>query len=308
VLSLRISKRDTPFMGAGTTIIRVLWHALGLELPVSRRSQGARFFAGLKPLLPTGYASLLRAIARTLVESDYVPVRKDARHDPVELIAAALEISIERWDRGFVRERGSSADASVSFWFDIALRAAAFEALFRCRLNDERWAAVIVAVTDDSDGAATQPDNIDSITGLFDRARIEASNAIGTKAASLDAVLAEIVVLGSASASARLVFTGTEFDRTPGASCESIDCRARTLRLAHGMALFHKERIVDALAVFEAIVDRVPGHTLALEQAARCSALIGDLSRAHNYLKRASRLGRSVQHNAASIYCRRLSK
>lgn len=60
----------------GTKRVRAMWDALGLELPPRRRAQLMRFFVGLEPpLQPIAYASLLRAMARAVLEADLVPVK-----------------------------------------------------------------------------------------------------------------------------------------------------------------------------------------------------------------------------------------
>ena len=125
-------------MSTAATIVRAMWQALGLELPPKRRPQLARFFAGPRPLRPSAYGSLLRAMARALIEAGHVYVGRDAPNDPVELIAAALEVSIEQWAR--------SGDEVSN---DVAIRIAAFEHLSGVRVSDEhvaalrmRWSAV----------------------------------------------------------------------------------------------------------------------------------------------------------------------
>lgn len=269
-------------MSTGTTIASAFWSLLDLELPASRRSHGMRFFAGLKPLHPTSYASLLRSFARTLVESGYVPVRKDARHDPVELIAAGLEISIEQWER-ISRAQEPPSEELRSVLSDIALRIAAFEGLFRCRVLDD-WPAMLSAT------AVLSEDAVE----VFDRARHDISKVIASRDAHLDALLAELVVLGCTSGNARWVFSSFDEARFVRNDDDSVGGGVRAVRLAQGMALLRAERIAEALGLFDAIVNRVPGHTLALEQAARCSSILGDPSRARSYSKRASRLGRTL--------------
>jgi hypothetical protein len=255
----------------GTTIILVIWDALRLELPIRRRPQLMRFFVGLKPLLPIAYASLLRAMARAVIEADLVPVRRGARHDPVELIAAALEVSIERWDR-LLSSGSASWLVQDGFWYDIATRIAAFEILFGLDVRGEFWEATLAALARALDGHGTAP------VLVFDRVRLEVSAMVQSRPEHAEAMLAEIVVVG-----------------TPRSVPPNVDPGTPTaLPLACGMALIRAERVPEALAVFDGILDRVPGHTLALQQAARCCLECGALARAESYSRRASgRVGRS---------------
>ena len=196
--------------------------------------------------------------------SGLVPVRKDARHDPVELIAAAVEVSIEKWDREIV-ERRWSLTARDDFWNDLAVRVAAFEALFEFYARDPRWHTAQSALADamDEDHAAPKT------TTAFDRDRFGVRAAVKSKPEHAEAMLAELVVIGPHT---------THLDA----------CIPKALPLAHGMALVRARRVREALRVFEAILDSVPGHTLALQQAARCCVECGVPSEAKAYTRRAS--------------------
>ena len=265
----------------GITIIRAIWDALGLELPPRRRSHLMRFFVGLKPLRPVAYASLLRAMARAVIEADLVPVKRGARHDPVELIAAALEVSIEQWDRLRSPDNG---------FYDLAARIAAFEILFGVRARGERWEAALGVLA----GAIDRREAAHAAVILaLDRARLEVSAAVQSTPAHAEAMLAEIVVV------AALQLPNVDAG-TPNA-----------LPLARGMVLVRAERVPEALAVFEGILDRVPGHTLALQQAARCCIECGAFARAETFSRRASgRVGRwrgapAQRNRLAVLDCRR---
>jgi hypothetical protein len=287
---------ETPYVSMGTAVTCALWQALGLQLPMSRRSQGARFFAGLKPLHPVGYAGLLRAFARTFVEAEYTPVRKDDRYDPVELIAAALEISIEQWDHSFGHEGFEASADFLAGWCDLALRVAALECLFRCRFPEPRWAAAVTGPGVGPSAALATDDILDSVRQFHGSARRDARKASECTTPHFDAILAETVVLGSSSPNAPRVFT--DLDRlTRGRTCAGFAPRA--LPFACGMVLLGVRQLAEALAIFERIVEKVPGHTLALEQVAHCADLLGDSAKAHIYSKRASRLGRTTPRTGA---------
>ena len=243
-------------MSAGPRLLQSFLQALGVELPINRRPQLRRFFIGLKPLRSEAYAGLLRAIARALIDARLVPVRKDARHDPVELIAAALEVNIDRWDRMLIADH-----ASAAFWDDLAVRAAAFEVLFGVRMHSQRWiAAMAAAGVIEGEWA-----------GLLRRARSAVAALTESNALHVEAILSEIVVAGPCTA--------------------LVACMPRALPLARGITILRAGRVVEALAVFETIIDRVPGHTLALQQAARCHATRGECALAQAYVRRASRRG-----------------
>lgn len=247
-----------------------MWEAIGLELPPRRRAQLMRFFVGLKPLRPIAYASLLRAMARAVLEADLVSVKRDARHDPVELIAAALEVSIEQWDR----ERSADVVSMVepnSSTHDLAARIAAFELLFGMRVGGERWEAALEAIAGPIEDQVQAPRIAPAIV-VRDRARVEVSAAVMAMREHREAALAEIVVVGA-----------------PYGRPRDMDARtSEALPLARGMSLVRAEKFPEALAVFEEILDLVPGHTLALQQAARCCVECDALSRAEMYSRRAS--------------------
>jgi len=165
-----------------------------LELPTKRRSYLKAFFVGLKPMRPAAYAGLLRAMARATIESGLVPVRKDAQHDPVELIAAAIEVCVDRWDRHGPRSTPQRHD----FWKDLVARVVAFEALFGLRAGDERQHGALLAVVRaiEGDNAAR---TLDSLVDVFDRARIAVAVFAKSRPEHSEAMLAEIVVAGVGS-------------------------------------------------------------------------------------------------------------
>ena len=74
---------------------------------------------------------------------------------------------------------------------------------------------------------------------------------------------------------------------------ESMEPRPPVLDFVYGLALVGVGRVVDALAMFQRIIDRVPGHGLAIQQAARCCDMLGRTVDANRYARRASRLGRA---------------
>ncbi|MDB4958288.1 MAG: hypothetical protein JWO36_5857 [Myxococcales bacterium] len=121
-------------------ILDAVWRALDLELPRSRKPNGRRFLKGERPLSDGARAALLRAMVRTLIEAGYVPVAKDDRFEPVELLTAAVEIWIHRWDHlvGHARalEKPNATGAALRYLrlavADMAIRCAAFDELFRC--------------------------------------------------------------------------------------------------------------------------------------------------------------------------------
>ncbi|HEY1554927.1 MAG TPA: hypothetical protein VGF94_08840 [Kofleriaceae bacterium] len=237
-----------------------------------------RFFAGLKPLQPFAYASLLRAIARAVLEVDLVPVTRDVRHDPVELIAAALEVSIEQWDAASMLESDGSAH-------DLAARIAAFELLFGMRVNGERWEAALEAIAGPIEDQE-RPPRIAPVIVVRDQARVEVSAAVTAMREHREAALVEIVVVGARHGRPR------DMDaRTP-----------KAVPLARGMSLVRAEKFPEALAVFEEILHRVPGHTLALQQAARCCVVCGAFLQAEMYSRRASGGVRRRQRDAGTTH------
>jgi len=248
---------QTLVSSTGTKIVQEMWQRLRLELPAKRRPQLARFFAGFKPLHPVAFGSLLRAMARALIEADHVCITRDTPQDPVELIAAALEIAIEQWDRG-----------GADIWNDVAIRIAAFERLYRVRAGDERLGAFARAVEAWSAGRTTE-----ILVKAVDHARCEVA-AVSSRSAHTDALLAEFVIVG----------------RYPSDAAALAGIRLTALPLARAAVLVRAGRFSEALEVFEAIVDRVPGHTLALQQAARCCLECGAVADAQVYARRASGL------------------
>lgn len=252
-------------------IVRAMWVALGLELPVRRRSHLMRFFVGFKPLSAAAYASLLRAMARASIERGLIPVRRDSQYDPVELIAAAVAVSIDQWDRECIDS--ASIGPHDGLWYDLATRTAAFETLFRVRARGEGWQAACLALAGVSGGSGAEP-VIDSVFRVLARARLEIIDVLKrSKSMQADAVLAEIVVMGAGFSRAPQVNGGTA---------------TKALPFARGLTLVRVKRIGEALAVFEEILHRVPGHTLALQQAARCCVECGAPSQAELYTRRAS--------------------
>lgn len=130
-------------------ILDAVWRALDLELPRSRKPNGRRFLKGERPLSDAARAALLRAMVRTFIEAGYVPVSKQHRFDPVELLTSAIEVWIHRWDHlvGHARALETSTSASAALRYlrlatvDVAIRCAAFDELFG-RLLDEDPAAI----------------------------------------------------------------------------------------------------------------------------------------------------------------------
>lgn len=241
-----------------------MWQALRLELPAKRRPQLARFFAGFKPLHPSAYGSLLRAMARALIEAGHVSVTRDAPQDPVELIAASLEIAIEQWDRG----------GGNDIWNDVAIRVAAFELLYRVRARRERLDALARAIEGRSGGRGPEV-----FVQAVEHARREVA-AVSSTTAYADAILAEIVIVG----------------RGPKDGAVLDGRRPAALPLARAAVLTRAERFSEALEACEAILDRVPGHALALQQAARCCVECGALAEAHLYARRASSRTEARRH------------
>ncbi len=227
---------------------------------------------------PAAYASLLRAMARATIESGLVPVRKDAQHDPVELIAAAIEVCVDRWDRDGPRSTPQRHD----FWKDLVARVVAFEALFGLRAGDERQHGALLAVVRaiEGDNAAR---TLDSLVDVFDRARIAVAVIAKSRPEHSEAMLAEIVVAGVGSS----------------ASACTAAWIPNALPLAAGIVLVRDQRFVEALVPFDAILDRVPTHTIALQQAARCSVECGAFEQAQSYSARAARRSRGTSAGSA---------
>jgi hypothetical protein len=59
-------------MSPGIDVLGVLWGALNLHLPLSRISDGRRFFDH-RPLARSTRSGVLRAMARTFIEEGYLP-------------------------------------------------------------------------------------------------------------------------------------------------------------------------------------------------------------------------------------------
>ncbi len=297
-------------MLSATRTLGIVWRALDLELPRSRRPHGARFFVGFKPLLASARASLLRAMARTLIEAGYVPVRKDARRDPVELIASALEIGIERWDRtsGASGALGDSPAKLRAACIDVAVQVAAFDLLLETTIGVDRaarWRAALVALAD-AVVLCAGPDAVLELARTFGHVRTRARGVLGSiNSAHRDAVLVEIIVLGSASLATQLLFAVVERDLLGRGAhlrlqfcCAPVERQQTAFRFADGLILVARGHFAEALVAFEAILDRVPGHALALEQAARCCFMLGDPVAAQLYAKRASRGGPTTRRAA----------
>lgn len=296
-------------MLSATRTLGIVWRSLALELPHSRRPHGARFFVGFKPLLASARASLLRAMARTLIEAGYVPVRKDARRDPVELIASALEIGIERWDRtsGASGALGGSPAKLRAACIDVAVQVAAFDLLLETTIGVDRaarWRAALVALADAVVRCAG-PDALRELARTFGNVRTRAREVLGSiNSAHRDAVLVEIIVLGSASLATQLLFAVVERDLSGRGDlrlqfcCAPVERQQTAFRFADGLILVARGHFAEALVAFEAILDRVPGHALALEQAARCCFMLGDPAAARLYAKRASRGGPTTRRSA----------
>jgi hypothetical protein len=244
-------------------LIHSIWVALGVSLPASRGRHMLQFLAGL-PMHPSSYTSLLRAMARAVIDAGLIPVRKNAAHDPVELIAAGLAAAIARWD---TQPLGGRA-----LWADLSIRVAAFEALFHVRLRRAKWTSAIRV--------------LEGLTGE------DGSRELYTAAAANepDALLAEQIAVGN----------------YPPTEAGSLAVVVGAVPLAHGLLLVRAGAYRDALAVFESILKRVPGHTIALQQAARCSSRLGDVVAARGYARRAdirvgsSRTAGSTAHSGRS--------
>jgi hypothetical protein len=243
-------------MSSAATIVRDLWQMLGLGLPPKRRPQLARYFAGFKPLHPSAYGSLLRAMARALIEADHVGVTRDSPQDPVELIAAALEVGIEQSERG--------ADDLCD---DVAIRIAAFERLYCVRARHDRLDALAHALG----RCIAEPAEL-FVTSVED-ARREVG-ALSSWSSHSEALLAELVIVG----------------RCPTEVAALAASRPSSLPLARAAVLARAGRFSEALDACRAILDRVPGHTLALQQAARCCIECGAAADARVYARRASGL------------------
>lgn len=253
-------------------LVCLLWHALELELPLSRRAHGARILYGGKTLGPAARASILRAMARSFVESRYCPVRRDARHDPVELVSCALELWILRSE---VNER------SIGEWaLDLALRVVGFRVLFR-----------LPSCSTDSRALAAFEDRLGKrgvgFGAEFLSAQVRGEARVQSMPAQhADAVLAEIVVLGSSSRAA----SGNIPIVRAGEEAAPILAQP----YAGAIALIARDDFGAALVALEKLLAAVPGHALALEQAARCCSELEDVERAAYYMKRAASIGRAT--------------
>lgn len=429
-------------------ILDAVWRALDLELPRSRKPNGRRFLNGERPLSDAARAALLRAMVRTCIEAGYVPVSKQDRFDPVELLTSAIEVWIHRCDHlvGHARALETSTSTSAALRYlriatvDVAVRCAAFDELFGRSLDEDaaaiptwareggagaylktlpgtlgvtreqihagktkddwfdgrsrpssesvesfaqslakhdktkmsdvvwllelRWLFALSHLSDDVAWIVGRDATLD-MASAFRRTRSQVRKVLASVTpVHRDAGLAEIVVLGTrapgagplvdaivsseelthfswaldlrasradwilsemeasvvhlaagnfdealrhlkcipevamekdaaASAIAMIqAFAGKPLDAA--AHFESVVARPPAFDFAYGLALGGAERTTEALAVFERVIKRVPGHALALEQAARCCYLLGRTTEANRYSKRASRLGRTV--------------
>lgn len=228
----------------GRNLIYSIWAALRVELPAARRRHMLQFLSGLT-LHPSSYGSLLRAMARSVIEAGLVPVRKNAAHDPVELIAAAGAVAIARWDAQPLVGR--------ALWVDLAIRGIAFQQLFGIRTVREVSTSVIRVLED--------------LTG-------EGIAVLDTQASVDDHALqlAERIVVGAC----------------PASEAAGYALVVNAVPLAQGLLLARAAAYHGALLVFESILKRVPGHTVALEQAAQCCWELGDVTRARGYARRAT--------------------
>ena len=225
-----------------------VWQALALELPPKRMKSAARFVFGGLPLNDRGRESLLRAIMRASIECGYTPVAKDSKYDPVELLAAALD----------VMSRSSASDLSSAV-SEIAVRYSGFEMLFSLSISSEcreQWRSMI-----DRLRRLLGDQIVDEALKSFHGARL---TTISGARSHRDVVLADMVVLGSAH-----VLTVEP-----------------SMRFARAMFHVRARRFEEALAIFEAILDDVPGHGMALAQAARCCDVLGRIADASSYTQR----------------------
>jgi tetratricopeptide (TPR) repeat protein len=272
----------------GVQAVEMLWHALDLHLPLSRASDGRRFFES-GPLPKSSRFGLLRSMARTFIEANYVAVRKDAHHDPVELIASALDLAIQQWDALF---RGSDENGHLCA-IDFAIRIAAFEELFNVPLHHgTRWLTVERALADQTAGVFRR------YSAAWCAARSDARGRLARHVR--DAVLAETVVLGCAAIALA--------ETPPPFRLETIDAERIAAPYGLGIFLLARGKFADALHVFESLLARAPGNVLALEQAARCSYKLGIPDRAVAYTKRASRRsdGKRATPRTAGLRVRRV--
>ena len=270
-------------------VLGVLWNALALEFPLSRRAHGGRFLYEGRPLSATMRASTLRAMARSFIEAKYCAVARSDRRNPVEIIAAALDLStstIEGWKRNL-----SSHDGFVVGAVDLACRVVAFEQLYALQtlpvwnqLREELSCSLVRIL------------GPEQVTELWARYREAAALAAFTLTASSkhrEAMLAEVIVAGSSSATVRpaLLQLGIHF------SVKEATTAKRTIPFARAIALSCAGDAHGALGVLEEIIRRVPGHVLALEQAARCCSALRLLDASRTYSSRASRVGPRRQHS-----------
>jgi len=173
---------------------------------------------------------------------------------------------------------GRRIDVGDGSAYDLATRIAAFEFLFGVRVSSERWHAALAAIGGAIEAQRRAP-TIAPELATQDQARAEVSAAATAKRDHREAALAEIVVVG---APLRGVSPGIDAPIT------------KALPLARGILLVRAEKFSEALVVFEEILDLVPGHTLALQQSARCCVECGAPSQAEMYSRRASgRAGRA---------------
>jgi hypothetical protein len=160
--------------------------------------------------------------------------------------------------------------AVVGFWNELATRVAAFESLFNVHARGAGWDATLATLVSAIEGDGTAP-LVEAIAAMFQPARVDVAGLVNTEPEHAEAMLAEIVVAGARSLADR-----------------SDACGPKALPLALGMALVRADRNTEALVQFEGILMCVPGHTIALQQAARCCVKVGPVAQVEAYSRRAA--------------------
>ncbi len=239
--------------------------------------------------------------------------QEDAARDQLARLPIAFDITRERWQPSHKKEwfvQQHSRPSAQTFSARPVPNHDQSSATGAVRLRYLQWFFALARLSDDAARVVGCAATID-VASTFLRTRLRARQ-LPVPSRHRDAGLAEIVVLGAYAPSAsplldelrRITANTTDIAVAPTqaaiqvfasstvAHFESVAARPRAFDFVYGVALGGAGRIPDALTVFERVIERVPGHALALEQAARSCYLLGRMTDAAGYAKRASRIGR----------------
>ncbi len=223
-----------------------------------------RFFAGLKPLQPVAYASLLRAIAQSGARSGSRPghARRATRSSGADRrcsrSASSSGTPCRRWRATAPRTTSPPGSPRSSFSSRCALAVHA---------GNPRWRRLAArSQTKEGDRRLLRPSSC--------AIRLEWRCQPRRRRSAI-----------TARPRSRRLWSSGRRTNVARHRCP----RLAALPFARGMLLVRAERFPAALAVFDEILDLVPGHTLALQQAARCCVEGDALPRAEMYSRRAAR-------------------